>query len=116
MALHLVEPTQDNGLDRLRHPNASSKCPYSPGRGHRLIRSRALCNNFDDADLRVYVTGDGPDVFEDVLFDIAKRDTQHFHPTLLLVGTRLGIDRITPVYQDALIASLTMPQSVGIAG
>ena len=39
-----------------------------------------------------------------------------FHPTLVLVSTRLGIDKITPVYWEALIASLQMPQSVGIAG
>lgn len=39
-----------------------------------------------------------------------------FQPTLVLVGTRLGIDKITPVYWEALISALQMPQSVGIAG
>lgn len=47
---------------------------------------------------------------------IAKPEGEGFHPTLILVGTRLGIDKITPVYWEALIASLQMPQSVGIAG
>jgi cysteine protease ATG4 len=47
---------------------------------------------------------------------IAKGDGNQFHPTLILIGTRLGIDKITPVYWEALIASLQMPQSVGIAG
>jgi len=47
---------------------------------------------------------------------IAKPDGGEFHPTLILVGTRLGIDKITPVYWEALIASLQMPQSAGIAG
>lgn len=32
------------------------------------------------------------------------------------MGIRLGIDRITPVYWDALKDSLRLPQSVGIAG
>lgn len=66
--------------------------------------------------LRVYSTGDGPDVYEDQFLKIAKPEGQEFHPTLILVGTRLGIDKITPVYWEALIASLQMPQSVGIAG
>lgn len=47
---------------------------------------------------------------------IAKPDGQTFHPTLILIRTRLGIDKITPIYWDALIAALHMPQSVGIAG
>lgn len=47
---------------------------------------------------------------------IAKGDGNQFYPTLILIGTRLGIDKITPVYWEALIASLQMPQSVGIAG
>lgn len=47
---------------------------------------------------------------------VAKPDGQDFHPTLILIGTRLGIDKITPIYWDALIAALQMPQSVGIAG
>lgn len=47
---------------------------------------------------------------------IAKPDGQTFNPTLILIRTRLGIDKITPIYWDALIAALHMPQSVGIAG
>jgi cysteine protease ATG4 len=47
---------------------------------------------------------------------IAKPTGEAFHPTLVLVGTRLGLDKITPVYWEALIAALQMPQSVGIAG
>lgn len=37
-------------------------------------------------------------------------------PTLILLGTRLGIDHVTPVYWDALKAILQYPQSMGIAG
>lgn len=47
---------------------------------------------------------------------IANPTGKEFHPTLILVGTRLGIDKVTPVYWEALIASLQMPQSIGIAG
>jgi cysteine protease ATG4 len=64
----------------------------------------------------VYITGDGSDVFEDAVFQIAKARTGTFQPILILIGTRLGLDRITPVYWEALKASLQMPQSVGIAG
>ena len=35
---------------------------------------------------------------------------------MIVLGIRLGIDRITPVYHAALKAALAMPQSVGIAG
>lgn len=62
------------------------------------------------------MTGDGPDVFEDKLYEIAQGDSDTFIPTLLLVGTRLGIDRVTPVYREALRSSLMLPQAVGIAG
>lgn len=80
-----------------------------------ITKPRALVND-TESDLRVYSTGDGPDVYEDSFLNIARPDGNKFHPTLILVGTRLGIDKITPVYWEALIASLQMPQSVGIAG
>lgn len=64
----------------------------------------------------MYVTGDGHDVYEDSFMSVAKPDGEEFKPTLVLVGTRLGIDKVTPVYWEALIAALQMPQSVGIAG
>jgi cysteine protease ATG4 len=64
----------------------------------------------------VYITGDGSDVYEDTFMSIAKPDNSTFIPTLILVGTRLGLDKITPVYWEALKASLQMPQSIGIAG
>lgn len=62
------------------------------------------------------MTGDGPDVFQDRLFKLAKDGQGTLTPTLLLVGTRLGIDRVTPAYWPALKACLQMPQAVGIAG
>ncbi|KAI8189201.1 putative cysteine protease ATG4 [Colletotrichum sp. SAR 10_70] len=84
--------------------------------GYHQSWSWSLTNAQEQPSLRVYSTGDGPDVYEDKFMKIAKPDGTRFHPTLILVGTRLGIDKITPVYWDALIAALQMPQSVGIAG
>ncbi|RDA90093.1 hypothetical protein CP533_4693 [Ophiocordyceps camponoti-saundersi (nom. inval.)] len=86
---------------------------FGPSATARCIQ--ALVNK-NDPYLRVYSTGDSPDVYEDEFMKIAKPDGVSFHPTLILVGTRLGIDKITPVYWEALTASLQMPQSVGIAG
>lgn len=62
------------------------------------------------------MNGDGADVYEDKFFDLAKPGDGSFTPTLILVGIRLGIDRVTPAYWDALKASLQLSQSVGIAG
>lgn len=84
--------------------------------GTPLTLSRSLTNNHEPSDLRVYITGDGPEVYEDTFMSIAKPNGQKFKPTLILVGTRLGLDKITPVYWEALKSSLQMPQSIGIAG
>ncbi len=81
-----------------------------------LTPSRQLTNQHAESSLRVYITGDGSDVHKDEFMAIAKRDGGHFQPTLILVGTRLGIDKITTAYWDALKSALQMPQSVGIAG
>ncbi|KXH26696.1 peptidase family C54, partial [Colletotrichum simmondsii] len=87
---------------------------FGPSATARCIQ--ALANAQEHQPLRVYSTGDGPDVYEENFMKIAKPEGSRFHPTLILVGTRLGIDKITPVYWEALIAALQMPQSVGIAG
>ncbi|ETN45568.1 uncharacterized protein HMPREF1541_09400 [Cyphellophora europaea CBS 101466] len=70
------------------------------------------------AGLRVYVTPSSSEVFEDRFRSIAAASPTDptIQPTLILLGIRLGIDRITPVYHEALKSSLTYPQSVGIAG
>lgn len=86
---------------------------FGPSATARCIQALV---NVTEPSLRVYSTGDGPDVYEDSFMNIANPDGCKFHPTLILVGSRLGIDKITPVYWEALIASLQMAQSVGIAG
>jgi cysteine protease ATG4 len=82
----------------------------------RANQSRALVHQHGQTKLRVYVTGDGSDVYEDSVFKVAKSEDGQFHPTLLLINIRLGINGITPVYWESLKASLQMPQSMGIAG
>lgn len=77
---------------------------------------RALTEKYEPSNLRIYLTGDGPEVYEEAFLSTAKSDGANFEPTLILVGTRLGLEQITPVYWQALEACLQMPQSVGIAG
>jgi cysteine protease ATG4 len=87
---------------------------FGPSAAARCIQD--LANQHREAGLRVFVSGDGADVYEDKLKQVALDDNGDWQPTLILVGTRLGIDKITPVYWEALKASLQMKQSVGIAG
>jgi len=87
---------------------------FGPSATARCIQ--ALVNHHSATGFRVYMTGDGSDVYEDSFMKVAKPSGGAFEPTLVLVGTRLGIDRVTPVYWEALKASMQMPQSMGIAG
>lgn len=81
-----------------------------------LTSCRALCHDYSEANLKVYVNGDGADVYEDRFLKLAKQADATFKPTLILLGIRLGIDRVTPAYWEALKTCLQLPQSVGIAG
>ncbi|KAF2466825.1 autophagy-related protein-like protein 4 [Lindgomyces ingoldianus] len=87
---------------------------FGPSATARCIQD--LVNAHKSVGLRVYVSGDGADVYEEKLKAVAIDEDGKFQPTLILVGTRLGIDKITPVYWEAVKASLQMPQSIGIAG
>lgn len=87
---------------------------FGPSATARCIK--ALSQKNPTPAFKVYVTGDGADVYEDTLFRIAQEPDNTFAPVLILVGTRLGIKGVTPVYWDALKASLQLPQSIGIAG
>jgi cysteine protease ATG4 len=75
------------------------------------LYDRALSDEYKDAGMNVYVTSDSPDVHEDKFKAVACN-----RPTLILLGTRLGIDRVTPVYRKGLESLLKLPQSLGIAG
>lgn len=122
MALWPAANIPENGLGLQQQPAA-----YSMSGVRRLVPSyctlkltfvrvsRALTNSTEHS-LRVYSTGDSSDVYEDSFMAVAMPDGETFHPTLILVGTRLGIDKINQVYWEALTSTLQMPQSVGIAG
>ncbi|KAK0334766.1 Cysteine protease atg4 [Friedmanniomyces endolithicus] len=79
---------------------------------------QALTDKYPLANLRVYARPDDSDVYAESVLATAtqKHPDDVFEPTLIVLGVRLGIDRITPVYHAALKAALAMPQSVGIAG
>lgn len=66
--------------------------------------------------MRVYMSHDNTYVSQDKFRAIAYDETGHMHPTLILLGTRLGIDRIAPAYRLSLGELLKLPQSLGIAG
>ncbi|KAL8771743.1 MAG: hypothetical protein Q9209_002934 [Squamulea sp. 1 TL-2023] len=87
---------------------------FGPSAAARCIQ--ALTQDRPAMNLKVYINGDGADVYEDRLLSLATAGEGQFTPILILVGIRLGIDRVTPVYWDALKASLQLPQSIGIAG
>lgn len=86
---------------------------FGPSAAARCIQ--ALVNSTSKS-LRVYTTNDSSDVYEDSFMAVAKPDGETFHPTLILVSTMLGTDKLNQVYYEALTAALQMPQSVGIAG
>jgi cysteine protease ATG4 len=115
MVLLLAANILGNGLDHQRLPVAFSKTYLKVIIKH-TNSERALTNTRKPSDVRVYITGDGSDVYEDAFMSIARPDGVRFIPTLILVGTRLGLEKITPVYWEALKSSLQMPQSIGIAG
>ncbi|KAL8674776.1 MAG: hypothetical protein Q9168_000860 [Polycauliona sp. 1 TL-2023] len=87
---------------------------FGPSATARCIQ--ALSQHSETTDLKVYINGDGADVYEDRLLSLATSGEGQFTPILVLVGIRLGIDRVTPAYWEALKASLQLRQSVGIAG
>ena len=102
--------------------HGASACGKHPGQwfGPSATASciKELSSECAAAGLRVYVTPNTSDVFEDRFRTIATSDSSSgaMQPTLILLGIRLGPDRITPVYYEALKSSLTYPQSIGIAG
>lgn len=102
--------------------HGASACGKRPGQwfGPSATASciKELSTECAAAGLQVYVTPNTSDVYEDRFQKIATANSPDgtFQPTLILLGIRLGPDRITPVYYEALKSSLTYPQSIGIAG
>lgn len=66
--------------------------------------------------LRVFISS-GSDVYEKPFLQTAYDEkTKTFHPTLILLGLRLGIDKVNKVYWESVKAILECPHAVGIAG
>lgn len=105
-----------NGLVLRQRQDASCKSDVKADKLLGLTPYSALSEQYVHSGLKVYMNGDGADVYEDKFMKLAKANDGTFTPTLILVGIRLGIDRVTPVYWDALKAILRIPQSIGIAG
>ncbi|KAK9452957.1 hypothetical protein V1511DRAFT_463330 [Dipodascopsis uninucleata] len=89
---------------------------FGPSAAARCIQ--ILCSEFEESNLRVYIAGDAGDIYEDSLLQVAKGldGAGDFKPTLILLGIRLGIEKINPIYHNALKFCLQVPQGVGIAG
>ncbi|RDB31089.1 Cysteine protease ATG4 [Hypsizygus marmoreus] len=92
---------------------------------------KTLVNSFPEAGLGVSVATDGvlfqSDVFAASHTGSGNSRSPRRHakamssawgdrPVLLLVGVRLGIDGVNPIYYDTIKLLYTFPQSVGIAG
>ncbi|KAL1746117.1 peptidase family C54-domain-containing protein [Schizophyllum fasciatum] len=76
---------------------------------------KALLNAYPDAGLGVAVVEDG------AVYQTHRRQKDREHewgdrPVLILLGTRLGIDGVNPMYYDTIKQLYTLPQSLGIAG
>ncbi|KAH0360766.1 putative cysteine protease atg4, partial [Aureobasidium melanogenum] len=87
---------------------------FGPSAAARCIK--ALVDSHPSSGLRVYIRPDDSSVYEDSLMSIARASDGSFQPTLILLGTMLGIRGVTPSYREAIKAALRLPQSVGIAG
>lgn len=77
---------------------------------------RALVHNYPESGLGVYVTTDGV-VYKDQVEEAATlKKSNGFGHLLILVTIRLGIDKLNPIYNDAVKATFEFPQTLGIAG
>ncbi|KAJ9611650.1 Cysteine protease atg4 [Cladophialophora chaetospira] len=122
LSLFADSPSAPFSIHRFVHHGATS-CGKHPGQwfGPSATASCIQALSADCASaagLRVYVTPSASEVYEDKFRSIARASATDatIKPTLILLGIRLGLDRITPVYHEALKSSLTYPQSIGIAG
>ncbi|KAG0292910.1 Cysteine protease atg4 [Linnemannia gamsii] len=78
--------------------------------------TKALVHNYPESGLGVYVTTDGV-VYKDQVEEAATlKKSNGFGHLLILVTIRLGIDKLNPIYNDAIKATFEFPQTLGIAG
>ncbi|KAL0959323.1 hypothetical protein HGRIS_014584 [Hohenbuehelia grisea] len=86
---------------------------------------KTLVHSFPEAGLGVAVGADGGVVFQSDVYAASNMNgspRRHARarwgnrPVLILIGVRLGIDGVNPIYYEAIKFLFTWPQSVGIAG
>ncbi|GJE89232.1 cysteine protease atg4-like protein [Phanerochaete sordida] len=87
---------------------------------------KTLVHAFPEAGLGIHVAADGGTIYESEVFAAShsgigspRRHTRRVwgdRAVLILIGHRLGIDGVNPIYYDTLKTLYTWPQSVGIAG
>ncbi|OQE18685.1 hypothetical protein PENSTE_c017G07242 [Penicillium steckii] len=87
---------------------------FGPSATARCIQ--ILSNECESPKLKVYITNNTSDVYEDQVARLGRDENGQPIPVLVLLGLRLGIEQVTSVYWDGLRAALQYPQSVGIAG
>ncbi|KAF9924024.1 Cysteine protease atg4, partial [Modicella reniformis] len=87
---------------------------FGPSTTSQVIQ--ALVHNFSGSGLNVYVTTDGV-VYKDQVEETAtQKNSRGFCNLLILATIRLGIDKLNPIYKDAIKATFEFPQTLGIAG
>ncbi|ANZ76419.1 BA75_04077T0 [Komagataella pastoris] len=87
---------------------------FGPSAASRAIKN--LCKEYTPCGLRVYLSSDCGDVYDTEVRELAYGDSDTFTPILILLGIRLGVEKVNPVYWDSLRECLSLKQSVGIAG
>ncbi|ODV91913.1 hypothetical protein CANCADRAFT_22222, partial [Tortispora caseinolytica NRRL Y-17796] len=90
---------------------------FGPAAAARCIQ-RICSEKMNKPLIKVYVASDGGDIVEQDLMAVSfdKNSAESFFPTLVLVGLRLGIEAINPMYWKSLSELLSFKLSVGIAG
>lgn len=96
---------------------------FGPSTAAGAIKS--LVQSFPEASLGISVAVDGQ-IFQTDVYSASHSPTQSPRPrklsrwgdraVVVLIGIRLGLDGVNPIYYDTIKALYTLPQSVGIAG
>ncbi|KAG0265737.1 Cysteine protease atg4 [Actinomortierella ambigua] len=87
---------------------------FGPSTTSQVIK--ALVDNYPESGLSVYVTTDGVIYKDQVEQTATMKGRSPFGNVLILATIRLGIDKVNPVYHNAVKATFELPQSLGIAG
>ncbi|KAG0246441.1 hypothetical protein B0O80DRAFT_493178 [Mortierella sp. GBAus27b] len=86
---------------------------FGPSTTSQVIQ--ALVHSFPGSGLNVYVTTDGV-IYKNQVEETMARNKSGFSNLLILVTIRLGIDKLNPIYNNAIKATFEFPQTLGIAG